>query len=172
MSVKQFSATYSSLEDRIVFGFNTTEGELYSFLLTRAMAKSLIDQAELTVEQSIGAQHNERSSKLISEFQKEGLKKQLNFEEAFEGGDKTPLGSNPILVCQVSMDLQPDTVTISLTLASNQVVGFGLLPVQLQALILLIERLANQADWKIIGPEAISIDSLACTPMNPSSQFH
>ena len=172
MSVKQFSASYIPLEDRIALSLNTTEGELYSFLLTRAITRSWIHFSEAAIEQSIGTEHNERSTKLISEFQKEGLKKQLNFEEAFEGGDKTPLGSNPILVCQVSMGLQPDTVTISLTLASNQVVGFGLLPVQLQALILLIERLANQADWKIIGPEAISIDSLASTPMNPSSQFH
>jgi len=172
VSVKQFSASYIPLEDRIALSLNTTEGELYSFLLTRAITRSWIHFSEAAIEQSIGTEHNERSTKLISEFQKEGLKKQLNFEESFEGGDKAPLGSDPILVAQVQMDLQPDTVTISLTLVTNQVVGFGLPTVQLQALILLFERLASKADWKIAGQEVISIDSSSTAAISPSSQLH
>jgi len=72
----------------------------------------------------------------------------------------------------VQMDLQPDTVTISLTLVTNQVVGFGLPTVQLQALILLFERLASKADWKIAGQEVISIDSSSTAAISPSSQLH
>ena len=172
MSVKQFSAVYSQLEDRILFGFNTSEGELFQFWLTRALAKSCIDQCDLIVERSFGAQHNERSSKLISEFQKEGLKKQLNFEETFEGGDTSPLGDAPILVAGASLELKDDTVTISLTLASNQVVGFGLPVMQLQPLSLLIEKLAGQANWQI-GPDTpTNVETLLSGPHNPSPQVH
>ena len=172
MSVKQFSAVYCPIEDRIAFSFNTTEGELYSFLLTRVISKSLLEQSELTVEQSFASQHNERSSKLLQEFQKDGLKKQINFEESFEGGEISPLGSNPLLVSHIKLDLKPELVSISLTLISNQVVGFGVLPVQLQALTLLIEKLARQAQWQIISDEPATVDAVIVVSASPSSQLH
>jgi hypothetical protein len=172
MSVKQFSAVYSPLEDRIIFSFNTTEGELYSFVLTRAITASLLDYGELVVEQSLSSQHNERSSKLISEFQKAGLKKQINFAEAFEGGDTTPLGKDPILVSQISLDLKPNTVGVSLTLVSNQIIGFQIAAVQLQALSLLLEKLARQANWKITLEDHSGPDLLLDANESPISQLH
>ena len=172
MSVKQFSAVYAPIEDRIIFGFNTTEDELYSFILTRAIASSFLDQAETTVEQSLSSEHSERSSKLISEFQKEGLKKQLNFEVRFEGGQITPLGKEPILVTQVHLDLKPDNVAISLTLLSNQVVGFSLLAVQLQALTLLLEKLARQACWKIGSDDSAANEAQILVDLPVASQLH
>ena len=171
MSVKQFSAVYSPIEDRIIFSLNTTEGELYSFVLTRAMSKSLLDQADFAVEQSFASQHNERSSKLIQEFQKEGLKKQINFEESFEGGEIRPLGSDPLLVTCVQLDLKPEIVSISLTFLINQVVSFSVPPVQLQALTLLIEKLAKQALWQIIG-EDVTSNSNASLSTTSASQLH
>ncbi len=172
MSVKQFSAIYSPLEDRIIFSFNTTEGDLYSFVLTRAITASLLDHGEVVVEQSLASQHNERSSKLISEFQKEGLKKQINFAEAFEGGDVTPLGKDPILVAKVALDLKPNTVGVSLTLVSNQVIGFQIAAVQLQALSLLLERLARQANWKITLEDHSDPELRLDAQEGPSSQLH
>ena len=172
MSVKQFSAVYSPIEDRIVFGFNTTEGELYSFFLTRTIAKSLLDQSDLTVEQSLSGQHNERSSKLISEFQKEGLKKQINFEQKFDGGEITPLGKIPILVSQITLDLKTEKVVISLTLITDQLVSFQVEPVQLQALSLLIEKLANQAFWLIGTLPELKPDLAGTGDASPLSQLH
>lgn len=172
MSVKQFSAIYSPLEDRIIFSFNTTEGDLYSIVLTRAITASLLDHGEVVVEQSLASQHNERSSKLISAFQKEGLKKQINFAEAFEGGDVTPLGKDPILVAKVALDLKPNTVGVSLTLVNNQVIGFQIAAVQLQALSLLLERLARQANWKITLEDHSDPDLRLGAQEGPSSQLH
>jgi len=172
MSVKQFSAVYCPIEDRIAFSFNTTEGELYSFILTRALSKSLLEQIELTVEQSFASQHNERSSKLLQEFQKDGLKKQINFEESFDGGATSPLGADPLLVSHVQLDLKPELVSISLTLVSNQVVGFSVLPVQLQALTLLIEKLARQAQWQIMADEPSAAEAVTVALVSPSSQLH
>jgi hypothetical protein len=150
---------YSQLEDRISFGFNTTQEELYEFFLTRAITKSLTDQGDKIAEQFHGALHNERSSKLISEFQKDGLKKQINFEDYFEGGRIRPLGEAPILVSQVQFELQNDVVRISITLVTTQIVSFSLAIVQLQALILLLEKLAIQAYWNIIPGDVSSIIS-------------
>ena len=171
MSVKQFSASYVAIEDRIVLSLNTTEGELFFFILTRAVTCALLNQAEMAVEQSLASQHSVRSSKVISEFQKEGLKKQINFQENFEGGTITPLGKDPILVCQVTLDVKPELISIGLTLLSNQVVGFALPPVQLQAFCLLLERLARQAHWGF-GTEVQASSSIALGTSAKAPQLH
>ena len=172
VGIKQFSAHWSSLEDRIFFSFNTEEGELFQFWLTRAMSQFLLDRSQLTVEQELSIQHSERSSKLISEFQKEGLKKQIHFDETFEGGQTTPLGDDPILVVAINLELAKEGVQVALTLASNQVVRFPLTSTQLQALILLVERLASQAQWKLAEEEVIIIDAGQSILNNPPTQLH
>jgi hypothetical protein len=172
MSVKQFSAVYLPLEDRILFGFNTSENELYQFFLTRAVAKSFFLQAEQISEQAFGRQHNERSSKLISEFQKEGLKKQLNFQEQFEGGDTLPLGDDPILVTQVQLENQEDDVRVSLTLVTNQMVGFSLPALQLQAVCVLLEKLAQEALWQISADGVGHSESSSADLVSSSSALH
>jgi hypothetical protein len=149
MGVKQFNVLYSPVEDRMIFNFNNEEGQIYSFLFTRAIAKSFFDQSEIVLERANGIDHSERSSKIISEFQKEGLKKQLDFKDVFEGGQTFPLGKTPILTSLVQMELKEGAVRISLSLISNQVVGFGLPILQLQALVLLLEKLTLQAHWQI-----------------------
>jgi hypothetical protein len=172
VSLKQFSAYYAPLEDRIVLHLNTTEGELYSFLVTRAITKSLSLHAQSAVEQSVAAEHTERSSKIIVEFQKEGLKKQLSFEDSFEGGSQAPLGTEPLLITQVTMEIEGESVAIALTLMTNQILRFTLLAVQVQAFTLLLERLAQQADWKLHEP-SISLDEEPATENSqPASQLH
>ena len=171
MSVKQFSAHYAPLEDRILLRLNTTEGDLCQFWVTRAIAKSLNRHAQLAVEQSVAAEHAERSSKIIAEFQKESLKKQLSFQESFEGGSQTPLGTEPLLITQVQMGAAGEGVAIALTLTTNQILRFALLPMQLQALTLLIERLALQGNWGIT--EALSLgDEAAIEQCHPGTQLH
>jgi hypothetical protein len=173
MGIKQLSAHWSGIEDRIFFSFNTEEGELFQFWITRAIARAILDRSQLVVEQELSNQHNERASKLISEFQKEGLKKQINFEETFEGGQSNPLGVEPILIATFEMRLEEDGVLIALTLVSNQVVRFRLIGAQLQALSLLIERLAVQAQWGIGEQEIVEIEAgQSALASNPSSQLH
>jgi hypothetical protein len=159
MSVKQFSAHYDPLEDRILLRFNTRDGDLYQFWVTRLIAKSLNLHAQSALEQSAAAEHTERSSKIIVEFQKEGLKKQLSFQESFEGGSQMPLGSESILITQVTMEKAGESVVIAFALTTNQILRFSLLPMQVQVFTLLIERLVQQADWRLIEmlPESESI---------------
>ena len=171
MGIKQFSAHWSSVEDRIFFSFNTEEGELFQFWLTRATTQFLLDRSQLTVEQELSSQHSERSSKLISEFQKEGLKKQINFNEVFEGGLNTPLGVDPILVVAIDIELTKEGIQVNMRLASNLVVRFLLATTQLQALTLLIERLATQAKWNIVEQDVTVIDAgQSLAPLSP--QLH
>jgi len=172
MSINQFSASWSQVEDRIHFSFNTIDKELFQFWLTRVVTRSLLDSAQITIEQDLSNFHNERSSKLISEFQKEGLKGRINFEEAFEGGRNTPLGENPILVSAIQIELVEQAATISMTLVNNQMVRFGLTCAQLQALGLLLERLAIQANWNITHQEIGENDGPKRPLINTPPQVH
>ena len=172
MGIKQFNAQYSQIEDRIAFNFNTEEGQLYSFLLTRVMTKSFLVQSEIFLEKATDFEYGERSSKIISEFQKEGLKKQLDFKYVFEGGQTFPLGKNSILVSSVKVELKDRVAQIALTLVSNQVVAFGLPILQLQALALLLEKLIIQASWQIFEEPKRASDGGFSLVENASTHLH
>lgn len=172
MGVKQFNAQYSLVEDRIVFSFNTQESQLYSFLLTRAMTQSFFDQCDLYLSQSLIAVHCERTSKIISEFQKNELKKHLDFKDTFQGGQTFPIGREPILVSIVRIELEDNHLRISLTLVNNQVVAFGLPSLQLQALTLLLEKLAYQANWQICEVPLNATNDQIMSISNTSDSLH
>jgi len=157
VSVKQFSASYSAYEDRILLSMNTTEKTIFHFLLTRACCQALLAQIDQVVGEHLMVEHSLRTSQIIGELQKEGLKKQLNFLEAFEGGDQAPLGEGPILVTQTHIEMHNEQALVALTLVNLQLVRFGLNTLQLQALALLLERLAHQAKWALnyVGLPAI-----------------
>lgn len=157
VSVKQLSGSYSALEDRICLSLNTTERTLFHFLLTRACCRALMDQVDQLVGEQLLNEHSPRSSQIIGEFQKESLKKQLNFQEVFEGGDRTPLGQAPILVTHAKIEMGVKQGIVALTLSNSQLVRFSLNTLQLQALALLIERLAHQAQWALNDGGALVI---------------
>ena len=172
MSVKQFSANYNALEDRIIFSFNTTEAELYSFLLTRAIAKSLLNQAQDAVEAELATQHSDRSSKIIQEVQKDDLKKYIQFENHFDGGQSTPLGESPILITAVQITVEDHRIAISFNLTTNQLLGFSLSTAEIQMLCVLIEKLALQGAWQISAPEDILTTLALQSSSTSSSQLH
>jgi hypothetical protein len=172
MGIKQFNAQYSLVEDRIAFNFNTEEGQLYGFVLTRVITKSFFVQCEIFLEKAIDIEYGERSSKIVSEFQREGLKKQLDFKDVFEGGQTFPLGKNPILVSSVKVELKDSIAQIVLTLVSNQVVAFGLPILQIQALALLLEKLISQANWQIFEEPQRASDGGVSLVKNGLTHLH
>ena len=164
MAIEQFSAVYLPIEDRIDFRFNTSEGTLFCVLFTRSITQRFINQSDAVIEQAIGVHHpNVRSQKLVSEFQKDGLKKSLNFKEPFKGGETLPLGADPVLVSSVSFESQGASILIAIGLINNQVLRFSLLPAQLQAVMILLEKLALEANWQVTGVTSSS---------TPTSQQH
>jgi hypothetical protein len=172
MSIKQFSGYWASQEDRVVLKLNTTENHLFGFLFTRAMVRNFLEQSQLIVEQELSREHSERSSKIIQEFQKEHLKKQLSFEDTFEGGTELPLGDIPLLIVSIDTKMQNRSIAIALVLANNQVASFEIPFEQLQALMLLFEELANQASWNLsLDGDGNSVATVN-VPVTFSSQIH
>ncbi|MBJ7380822.1 MAG: hypothetical protein JHC80_08720 [Polynucleobacter sp.] len=149
MAIKQLNASWSKKEDRIVLSFNTTGDELFRFWITRFIAKHIIEGAQSMVQKGLETHHSPRTSQVIQEFQKDAIKKQIDFEEEFEGGKKSPLGNDPILVIGLNMVLKKKSINIGFKLVTNQTASFDLAINQLQPLVVLIEKLAQKAEWAI-----------------------
>ena len=149
MSIKQFNAGWSKKEDRITLSLNTSDGEVFRFWVTRFIAKHLLQGSQSMIQANLEAKHNARASQVIQEFQKDVVKQQLNLHEPFEGGDKTPLGNEPVLVIGLNIQSNNHSVTIGLQLDIGKTVSFELSLGQLQPLIVLLEKLAADADWQI-----------------------
>jgi hypothetical protein len=159
MAIKQFNAGWSKKEDRIFLNLNTSEGELFRFWITRFIAKHLLQGAQSLIQKDLEVKHNPRASQVIQEFQKDAIKKQLDFTEAFEGGEKKPLGADPVLVTGLDLSLKKNIVTVGLQLITNQTASFDLTPSQLQPLIILLEKLTKEADWKLESDDSQTIVS-------------
>ena len=149
MAIKQFNAGWSKKEDRIVLNLNTNEGELYRFWITRFIATHILEGAQSMIQKDLEVKHNPRASQVIQEFQKDAIKKQLDFNEEFEGGEKKPLGNDPVLVIGLNLSLKKNMVTVGFQLITKQTASFDLAPTQLQPLVILLENLAAQANWKL-----------------------
>jgi hypothetical protein len=157
MSIKQFNAGWSKKEDRITLNINTSEGELFRFWITRFIAKHLLEGAQTLIQSGLETKHNPRASQVIQEFQKDAVKQQLNLNETFEGGDKKPLGDDPILVIGLTLNLNNEKVKVRLQLDNGKTASFDLLLSQLQPLVVLLEKLSITADWQLIsGDDAVS----------------
>ena len=149
MAIKQFNAGWSKKEDRITLSLNTSEGEVFRFWITRFIAKHLLQGSQSMIQANLETKHNARASQVIQEFQKDAVKEQLNLHESFEGGDKTPLGDEPVLVIGLNLQSNNKAVTIGLQLDIGKTATFELPLGQLQPLIVLLEKLAADADWQI-----------------------
>jgi hypothetical protein len=149
MAIKQFNAGWSKVEDRITLSLNTSEGELYRFWITRFIAMHILEGVQSIIQKDLEIKHNARASQVIHEFQKDAIKKQLDFTEEFQGGGITPLGDNPVLVIGLNLSLKNNLVTVGLQLVTKQTASFDLAPGQLQSLLILLENLVSQANWKL-----------------------
>lgn len=147
MTIKQFNAGWSKKEDRIFLNLNTSEGDLYRLWITRFIAKHLLQGLQQLIQKDLEVKHNPRASQVIQEFQKEVIKKQESFSDVFEGGDKLPLGDEPILVIGLNLTLKQNIISVGLQLETNKLLSFELTINQVQPLVVLIENLTNQADW-------------------------
>lgn len=148
MSIHQFNATWSNKEDRIELRFNTSEKEEFCFWITRFMAIQFKRLAEAMIGDELKKRYeNNRTASVIQEFQKEQIKSSADFKSDYEGGDKRPLGDRPILLIGLSFTPKEKTVAIEFQLETKKNVNFQLSQEMLISLVMLLENLAEKAEW-------------------------
>jgi len=152
MSIKQFNATYFLNEDRIIFRFNTIDNSEYKFWLTRRLTHFILKSAGQFLEK----QHDEKSSpsveKIISELQQQSDKQAPNFSTSYESGTQYPFGADAVLVmdikCEMTKIEEHDIFSLDFILPGGGNMNLQLTAPIMQNLILLLEELNIQANWR------------------------
>jgi hypothetical protein len=149
-SIRQFSANWSSVQDRILLRFNTPKNEEYRLWLTRLVVKSLFDQAFELIQKILSRKHDARVAALIQDFQRQKINNHMNAGQVFQEGGMRPLGDAAILVTHLNLLASDEMVTtLTLHLSTQQKIAVPLNFHALQSMVYLIEKLQIQAGWSL-----------------------
>jgi len=149
MSIKQFNGEWICKEDRVLFRFNTTEDQEFSFWLTRFVLKGLMQGAQQLTVKSLEREHTKPVAQVMNTFQQEAVKQQLNFQENFEAAKEQPMGITPLLVTGLVLNHEGEQVTLRLDTASGQSVTVKMPSHVLQVMLALLDKLQATAQWEV-----------------------
>ena len=138
-------------EDRLMFRLNTSEDDEYRFWFTRRVTLFILAATEHLVEKKLEQTHEKPAAKAIAQFQQEAVKEQTKFTNEYVPASKYPIGADPILVMDVKCTMMQvdniDVLSMDLVLPGGSNLNLKLTIPILQAMRLLLERFAQQANW-------------------------
>ena len=151
MKINQVNFSYSPLEDRLLFRFNTLDKTEFRMWLTRAMSFRLlgqlhrIEKANLLREQP-GLEM--LALQTIGEFRREAVLVKADYVQAFScEAESFPLGSQPILVTDIVMDSSRLVSVVTFRLAVGQGVNLSLNHDLGVAISKLLSDVLDGLDW-------------------------
>jgi hypothetical protein len=168
LTIKQLNATYLVNEDRILLRINTLEEEEYRLWITRRVALFILAAATRLLTKKLEQTHAAETAKAIDAFEKEGLIEASKIANAapneYQSGIQFPLGSEPILVMDVSCSLlqdkasdsinsdaisrgNQDIISIDFSLPGGANLNMKLASTMVRAITLLLDQLRQQAGW-------------------------
>ncbi len=165
MSIKQFNGEWVCQQDRVLFRFNTSEDQEFSFWLTRFVLKGLIQGAQQVTVKALEQAHTPQVAQVLQSFQQESVMQQLNFEETFQEAKEKPMGDAPLLVTGLSLNQEGEVVTIKFDLEADRAVQVQMSPAVLQVMLALLDKLQAVAQW---GVGLGSVDSHDVNISTPS----
>lgn len=172
MTIKQFNGSWSALEDRLMFRFNTSDGAEYRLWLTRRIAAALIQGSQHLVTQVLEKKHEPKAARAIQEFQHEALKQKTDLRSPYQQAAHLPLGALPVLVVGLAMKQEGELMSIDFQLLSKQNLNLKLTLAMLQGMVLLVDQLQFKANWDV-GLSIAQINASELTlrdaPDNPGS---
>ena len=165
MSIKQFNGEWVCQQDRVLFRFNTSEDQEFSFWLTRYVLKGLLQGAQQLSVQALAQVHPPQVAQVMQSFQQESVTQQLNFQEAFQAAKEKPMGEAPLLVTGLMLNQTGDVVTLKLDLESGKSVQVQMNPSVLRVMLALLDKLQGVAQW---GVGLAVADDASPSPLSPS----
>jgi len=158
MSIKQFNGEWVCQQDRVLFRFNTSEDQEFSFWLTRYVLKGLLQGAQQLSVQAL--------AQVMQSFQQESVTQQLNFQETFQAAKEKPMGDAPLLVTGLMLNQTGEVVTLKFDLESGKSVQVQMNPSVLQVMLALLDKLQGIAQWGVGLESDVSAEgsSPAVTP--------
>jgi hypothetical protein len=149
MSIKQFNGEWVCQQDRVLFRFNTSEDQEFSFWLTRYVLKGLLQGAQQLTVQALAQVHPPQVAQVMQSFQQESVTQQLNFQEAFQAAKEKPMGEAPLLVTGLMLNQTGDVVTLKFDLESGKSVQVQMNPSVLHVMLALLDKLQGIAQWSV-----------------------
>lgn len=150
MGIKQFNGEWVAREDRVRFRFNTTEGEDYSFWLTRRIVQGLIAGTQHTAVKTLEKVHTPVVAQAVQAFQQQAVAQQAaNFEASYEAAPQRPLGEDPLLVIGVVINQQDAQTSVEFQLSTGQSVHVQMPLHVVQIMVTLLNKLQETAQWGV-----------------------
>ncbi len=155
MSITQFNATYVAEEDRVLFRFNTSESQEYRLWFTRAVVRSILTLGAQASVAVLARQHPPEQAKAIAEFKQQTKEAQAQFT-TFVPASNFPLGTEPRLIQQARIKLMDKATALELVMPKGQLLTMNLNEDMIAQLRLLLQTIAQRAQWGLDGPVGAS----------------
>ncbi len=165
MSIKQFNGEWVCQQDRVLFRFNTSEDQEFSFWLTRYVLKGLLEGAQQLTVQALAHVHSPQVAEVMQSFQQASVSQQLNFQETFQVAKEKPMGEAPILVTGLMLNQTGDVVTLKFDLESDKSLQVQMSPSVLRVMLALLDKLQGVAQW---GVGLSATDEASPSALSPS----
>ncbi len=162
MSIQQLSATYSPDEDRLMFRFNTAQGDEYRVWLTRFLCAQLLGNAQEGVVQILSEKFGGTAAQTIAGFRNEAAERTTDFKVPFSEPKNLPLGDKPVLVRKIKMERE-GPLRMKFILVDGRVVTINLNEAMLRSMSLLLKRLVKQANWGLETDEPAPAEQSSAT---------
>ena len=166
MSIKQFNGEWVCQQDRVLFRFNTSEDQEFSFWLTRYVLKGLLQGAQQLTVQALAQMHPPQVAQVMQSFQQASVTQQLNFQETFQTAKEKPMGETPLLVTGLMLNQTGDEVTLKFELESDKSVQVQMNPTVLNVMLALLDKLQDIAQW---GVGLAVADEASTDVLNPKA---
>lgn len=165
MSIKQFNGEWVAREDRVLFRFNTSQDQEFSFWLTRFVVKSLIQGSQQLAVQTLEKKHPPQVAQAMQEFQQQAVAQRANFQETYQAPSQKPMGHEPLLVTGLVINQNGDQTSIEFQLITQKSVNVQMNQSVLQVMITLLNKLQEVAQWGVGFESApVALDVAAPTP--------
>lgn len=168
MTIKQINASYLVNEDRILFRFSTQDQAEYRLWFTRRVTLFLLAASSHLLSKKLEQDHSAQAAKALNAFESEALveaSKTANAgQQAYESGTQFPIGSDPLLVMDITCALTKneekldeknssethtfdDDLSVDFVLPGGANLNLKLAGNMMRAMCLLLDQLRQQAGW-------------------------
>lgn len=165
MSIKQFNGEWICREDRVLFRFNTTDDQEFSFWLTRFVVKNLIQGAQQLAVKTLEKEHPPQVAQAMQEFQQQAVAQQANFQETYQAPTQKPLGDEPLLVTGLVIHQNGELTSVEFQLVTQKSVNVQMNQSVMQVMVTLLNKLQETAQWGVgfASTDALSVPAPAAT---------
>jgi hypothetical protein len=164
--ITQLNVTYVAEEDRVLFRFNTHDGQEFRLWLTRATVRQLLAVGAQASVLAHAAQHALPQAQAIAQFKQQSVEQQARYSE-YKPAAQTPLGQAPLLALKVEMSVGKSGYAIDWTLAGGHQMQLTLDDDLFAKFRMLLATIQDRAHWGLGPASAVADADPAATEAQP-----